>query len=322
MEDSQEEAPEEEVVSIKSDRMKVRIYTLLIILILITACSRTRQDNELGSAFDVIEEPSEIFVELKDNDKHETVPDEAAEEVHIEKDIEIDIESLLAKYAGVKPIQWGDRIDGMKSKLGTDERIVSLTFDACGGSESANGYDEKIIEYLRKENIPATLFVTKTWIETNTKVFKELASDPLFEIANHGSEHKPLSVVPNEAYGIDSTDSVKSCINEVMDSALYIKDFTGLLPLKFRSGTAYADDVSLKILDELGMEFIGYDVAADAGATFNQNEILEQFKTAEPGSIILMHFNHPESESYDGLVSGVEYLKSMGYEFCRLDANR
>lgn len=316
------EAPEEEVVSIKSDRMKVRMYALFIILILITACSRTGHDNELGSAFDVIEEPSEIFVELKDTEKEERLPDEVDQEVHIEKDIEIHTESLIVKYTGVEPTQWGDRIDGMKSMLETEERIVSLTFDACGGSESANGYDEKIIEYLRKENIPATLFVTKTWIQANPEVFKELANDPLFEIANHGSEHKPLSVVPNEAYGIASTDSVKSCIYEIMDSAMYIKDLTGILPLRFRSGTAYADDVSLKILDELGMEFIGYDVAADAGATFNQNEILEQFKTAVPGSIILMHFNHPESESYDGLVSGVEYLKSMGYDFSRLDVKR
>lgn len=66
------------------------------------------------------------------------------------------------------------------------------------------------------------------------------------------------------------------------------------------------------------MKFIGYDIAADAGATLNGSEILGEFQKIRPGSIILMHFNHPESQSYEGLVKGVEYLENQDYKFEKL----
>jgi peptidoglycan/xylan/chitin deacetylase (PgdA/CDA1 family) len=40
--------------------------------------------------------------------------------------------------------------------------------------------------------VPATLFVNARWIEANPRQFRQLAADPLFEIANHGTEHRPL----------------------------------------------------------------------------------------------------------------------------------
>lgn len=108
---------------------------------------------------------------------------------------------IIFKYKNLEPTQWGEKVTGVKTKLKTDDRVIALTFDACGG-KTGSGYDKELIDYLLKEKIPATLFINYRWIKKNQSVFLSLSKNPLFEIANHGSEHKPLSVNGKSAYGI------------------------------------------------------------------------------------------------------------------------
>jgi peptidoglycan/xylan/chitin deacetylase (PgdA/CDA1 family) len=51
------------------------------------------------------------------------------------------------------------------------------------------------------ERVPATLFINARWIKANPRNFRQLAADPLFEIGNHGIEHRALSVIGRSAYG-------------------------------------------------------------------------------------------------------------------------
>lgn len=326
MEDSQEEDPEAEVVSTSkvSSMEKTKIIILLIFSLIITSCSRIDAELEHDSAFDAVDknkQETEVYKEVENTiDENTEVNPIENESTASDKTVNraADIEALIKKYKDIDSNNWGDKIDGIAYKLDTDEKVVALTFDACGGSELANGYDREIIDYLREKQIPALLFVTKPWIEANMEAFNELTKDPLFEIGNHGSEHRPLSVKPRNVYGIDSTSSIRECIEEIMISAEYIESKTNKMPKYFRSGTAYADNVSLEILNDLGMKFIGYDIAGDAGATFNSAEILTEFQRVRPGSIILMHLNRPDGDSFEGLVKGIEYLESIGYKFAKI----
>lgn len=102
-------------------------------------------------------------------------------------------QELIRKYSGQIPDQWGEEVADVKRKMKTNEKVVALTFDACGGP-GGSGYDAKLINYLIKEQIPATLFINSRWIDANTDLFMKLARNPLFEIENHGHLHKPLSV--------------------------------------------------------------------------------------------------------------------------------
>lgn len=322
VEDSQEEDPVVEVVNILNViyMKKPKIILFLIITLIITSCSRIDAEPKLDSAFDADNkkiQDNEIYTEIEEEMDSKSKPEIKETEEKIESET-IDMEAIIEKYKNTESKHWGDKINGIYYRLATDEKNVALTFDACGGSELANGYDRDIIEYLREKQIPATLFVTKPWIEANKEAFDGISSDSLFEIANHGTEHRPLSVVPRNVYGIDSTSSVRECLDEIIISSKYIEDKIKTVPQYFRSGTAYTDDVSLDILEDLGMKFIGYDIAADAGATLNSLEILSEFQKTRPGSIILMHFNHPESQSYEGLIRGVEYLENLGYKFVML----
>ena len=113
-------------------------------------------------------------------------------------------ERLVAAYKNQTPKEWGERVAGVKTQLDTSEKVIALTFDACGGPRGGR-VDTVLIEFLRKEKIPATLFISGSWIDAKPAVFKMLAADPLFEIENHGLAHKPCSVNGNKAYGIKGT---------------------------------------------------------------------------------------------------------------------
>ena len=97
---------------------------------------------------------------------------------------------LEAAYAGKSPKEWGETVTGVKTSLQTKDRVIALTFDACG-SPKGKGIDMDLIHFLEQEKIPATLFINARWIDANPELFLQLAANPLFSIANHGFQHRP-----------------------------------------------------------------------------------------------------------------------------------
>ncbi|GGI46895.1 hypothetical protein GCM10008018_19360 [Paenibacillus marchantiophytorum] len=228
-----------------------------------------------------------------------------------------DITALVDHYSQIAPHKWGERVAGVRTHMVTKEQVIALTFDACGGKEGS-GYDRKLIEYLIKEKIPATLFINARWIAANPEVFAELAANPLFEIENHGTEHRPLSVNGRLAYGIAGTKSVSEVIHEVTDNADQIEKLTGRRPLFFRSGTAYYDDVAASIVHDLGAQLAGYNVLGDAGATYNTEQVYRALLQAKSGSIVLAHMNHPEKDTAEGVIKAIPELQKAGFHFVQL----
>lgn len=227
-------------------------------------------------------------------------------------------QELINKYGGMIPLEWGERVAGVKTYINTREKIIALTFDACGGPHGI-GYDEKLMDFLQQEQIPATLFINGRWIDANETIFRNLAENPLFEIENHGTLHKPLSISGNDAYGIEGTGSVAEAINEVLLNQNKIAELTGRKPIFFRSGTAFYDEVTVKIVEELGGKAVNYNVLGDAGATYSREQVKNALLQATPGSIVLLHMNQPESETAEGVIMAVPQLKKAGYRFVKLE---
>jgi peptidoglycan/xylan/chitin deacetylase (PgdA/CDA1 family) len=100
---------------------------------------------------------------------------------------------VVARYGRLAPHTWGFGGPGVVRGLGTTRRVIALTFDACGG-RGGSGYDEALITFLRRRDVPATLFLNSRWIDEHPAVFRQLRREPLFELANHGTRHRPLSV--------------------------------------------------------------------------------------------------------------------------------
>ena len=120
----------------------------------------------------------------------------------------------MARFASLRPHTWGFGGPGVVRDLNTHRRVIALTFDACGGPGGSR-YDEALIGFLRRHEVPATLFLNSRWIDANPAVFRQLAREPLFEIGNHGTRHLPLSVTGRSAYGIAGTRNAGEVYDEV-----------------------------------------------------------------------------------------------------------
>ncbi|WP_335872448.1 polysaccharide deacetylase family protein [Bacillus sp. 2205SS5-2] len=223
---------------------------------------------------------------------------------------------LEASYPA--PTEWGLDVTGVKNSLSTEQKVVALTFDACG-STTGNGYDEELMTYLIQENIPATLFLNQRWIQANQEIFTSLAEHPLFEIENHGTHHRPLSTAGQSAYGIPGTNSPEEVLEEVMSNHRYIAELTGREPKFFRSGTAHYDEVAVGLLGALGLQVVNFDLNGDAGATFSSQQVENSLLQAQPGSIAILHMNQPESETAEGIQLAVPKLRDQNYTFVKLE---
>ena len=97
-------------------------------------------------------------------------------------------QQITVRYSTSKPSQWGENVPGVRTRLDTGEKVLALTLDACG-SARGKGVDARLMDFLVREKIPATLFINARWIDANRELFRQLAANPLFEIANHGLRH-------------------------------------------------------------------------------------------------------------------------------------
>jgi len=224
---------------------------------------------------------------------------------------------IVARYGHLRPHTWGFGGPGVVRDLHTSRRVIALTFDACGGP-GGSGYDQALIGFLRRREVPATLFLNSRWIDANPAVFRQLAGEPLFEIANHGTRHLPLSTTGRSAYRIPGTRNAGEVYDEVARNQAKLARLLGVPPRLFRAGTAYCDDVAARIVTAMGDRLVSFSVNGDAGATFTPGQVRSAVAAAPAGSIVICHMNHPGSGTAQGLAAAVPDLMASGYRFARL----
>lgn len=232
----------------------------------------------------------------------------------------VDRATLQARYGGRAPTQWGMDLPGIARHVADHTPpTVALSFDACGGPH-ADGIDADLLALLRREHLPATLFLNARWVLANVALAEELASEPQFEIGNHGTRHVPLSVTGRSAYGIPGTASVGEVVDEVWKNHELLTQVTGRPPKWFRSGTAHYDDVATAIVADLGERPVGFVVNADAGATFSPTQVRQQLTATETGSgaVVIMHMIRPSGGTAEGLAAALPALRARGTRFVTL----
>ena len=228
-------------------------------------------------------------------------------------------EKIGQGFINVKPGKFGMFVSGTVQDVATDDKVMAFTFDACIGH--TNDYNADLISFLKQEKIPATLFISGIWIDANQTVFKDLASNPLFEIENHGLLHRLCSLDGETKYGIAATENTNDVIDEMELNARKIQGLTGKRPQFFRSATTYTNESCSKIAEALGMKIVSFDILSGDAVPFTPAETIAKtiIDNARHGAIVIMHFNHPLWYERKALEIAIPVLRSKGYKFVTLE---
>jgi peptidoglycan/xylan/chitin deacetylase (PgdA/CDA1 family) len=191
---------------------------------------------------------------------------------------------------------------------------VALTFDACMGK-----VDDRILNTLIDNRIPATIFVTARWLKRNAQAFAVMQAHPdLFEIEDHGANHVPAVDRVTSIFGIKAAGSPQAVADEVEGGAAAIVMAGAPKPVFFRGATAKYTQSSIKAIEAMGYKVAGYSVNGDGGSLLGRLGAERRFKSARDGDVIIAHINQPTHEAGEGVVAGILDLKKRGYRFVLL----
>ncbi len=235
--------------------------------------------------------------------------------------------ALLTQAATAAP-GWGvevhsrlevPRANAPVSTAGWQGPVAALTLDACSG-----GFDTDLIALLVARRVPATIFVTKKWLDHNPAGTAKLLAHPdLFELEDHGTDHVPAVIGPGKrVYGIAGQPDVTHLQAEVSGAAQAIEKLTGQAPRYFRGATAVYDLQSLKVITAMGYQVAGFSVNADAGATLPQAAIEARLRAVKSGDVIIAHMNKPAGATAEAFAATLPGLLARGIRFVKLSQAR
>jgi peptidoglycan/xylan/chitin deacetylase (PgdA/CDA1 family) len=185
-----------------------------------------------------------------------------------------------------------------------DSKMIALTFDACPTSKE-DEYDERVIEVLMREKVPATLFMSGRWIEKNEEKAKFLSGQPQFEIANHAFWHPHMLEKDDERI-----------LAELKRTQTAIGKATGKKPKYFRPPFGEVDERLAKLAAQAGLVTVQYDIASgDPDPGLSAKRIARAVVAgAKGGSIVVFHMNENGPHTADALPEVIKGLREKGFE--------
>jgi peptidoglycan/xylan/chitin deacetylase (PgdA/CDA1 family) len=197
----------------------------------------------------------------------------------------------------------------------SDRFTIALTFDACPGA-----FDWRIAEALVSEGIPATIFLTRLWLQRNPDGLGFLLSHrDLFAFENHGELHIPPILGRGTIFGLPVAGDLATVRHEVTAGAAAIAAATATTPHWYRAAAGYYTPSVIPEIQKLGFGIGGYSLSADAGASLPAHRVARRMGGAANGDIIVAHINQPTRPSGEGVVAGIKELRRRGANFVRLD---
>ena len=184
------------------------------------------------------------------------------------------------------------------------EKRIALTFDACSVRKVANPFDERIVRILEQTQTPATLFLGGKWARRQFTSLRQMAQNPLFEMANHSFNHPHL------------TRATETAIRaELLQAQTEIFAATGRLPTLFRPPYGEYDEKLVRVAASVGLTTVEYDLPSGDPDDHATKDRLVRYVLlkARPGSIVVMHMNHPKFHTAEALPDIIRGLRARGY---------
>ena len=204
-------------------------------------------------------------------------------------------------------------------KLPDSIKAVALTFDMCELDTVTTGCDMDVINFLHEHSIPATLFMGGKWMRTHSQRVKQIMSDPIFELANHNWSHGNCALLSPE--GLKAQILWTQAEYELLREESGLDDVPESMTL-FRLPYGRNSESALKIIAELGLRVIQWDVAAEAADNSKPSRAKRSAKLVagmtRPGSILLFHANLVPKGTANLLREVVSILERQGYIFLKV----
>ena len=203
--------------------------------------------------------------------------------------------------ASLRGVEW--------SRLPTDRKIVALTFDAGANADGL----ASILATLDRESVPATFFLTGTWIESYPAGARAIAAVPEHSIGNHSYDH-PYMTALSDAAARDEIAAAERLIEAKTD-----RDPRPLFRFPYGDTNAHA----VAVANSMGYGSIRWTVDTLGWKGRSDGQTAESVTSravggATPGEIVIMHVGSaPDGSTLDadalpGVITG---LRAKGYTF-------
>ena len=187
------------------------------------------------------------------------------------------------------------------------QKVLYLTFDA--GYE--NGNTEKILDILKKHQVPAAFFLVGNYMEKNKDLVRRMVEEGHI-VGNHTMHHPDMSKITDFA----------AFSKELQDLEALFLEITGQeLPKFYRPPQGIYSEENLKMAQRLGYKTVFWSLAYvdwknDAQPT-RQQAFDKLLPRTHNGAVVLLHStSKTNAQILDELLTK---WKSMGYRFATLD---
>ena len=186
-------------------------------------------------------------------------------------------------------------------------KVLYLTFDA--GYE--NGSTEKILDTLKKHQVPAAFFLVGNYLEQNADLVRRMAEEG-HTVGNHTMHHPDMSKISDKA----------AFEKELKDLEALYREVTGKeMPKYYRPPQGNYSEENLKMAKELGYKTVFWSLAYVDWNNDSQPTREYAFSKLLPrihnGAVVLLHStSSTNAEILDELLTK---WKDMGYRFAPVE---
>ena len=188
-----------------------------------------------------------------------------------------------------------------------EKKVIYLTFDA--GYE--NGSTEKILDTLKKHQVPAAFFLVGNYMEQNADLVRRMAKEGHI-VGNHTMHHPDMSKISDKASFEKELKALEELYREVTGQEL---------PKYYRPPQGNYSEDNLKMAKELGYKTVFWSLAYVDWNNDSQPTPQQAFDKLIPrihnGAVVLLHStSSTNAQILDELLTK---WKDMGYTFGTLD---
>lgn len=181
-------------------------------------------------------------------------------------------------------------------------KLIALTYDDGPNRR----FTPRLLELLKRENVPATFF----WLGQQIKYYPQEAKQLYelgFEIGNHSFYHKSLTKLSRE-----------EIYEEISSTQEIIKKTTGITPTLLRPPYGSVNQNVVEVAEELGLQIIMWSLDTDDWRQdCTKEKIVDKvLKNIRGGDIILMHDRN--SRTIEATAELIPALRARGFRFVKV----